>query len=631
MLYPDKWLTKRTVPGSGRRVVLVLLTLTALYLLVRPENSCAQVNGARSLFEQGLILYRNGNYEGAQQTLVTALERYPNSAHTSKMLLLLSALSEKNGDSAGAVRYAARLVRAYPASRYRDAAEFSLARHSYRRSEPLQALHHLLVIIDRGQNPALVETAKMAGTRILSQGLGEKGLETFMGDFGRAQSRNWLLFWLARQEYGHGRSREGDLWLQRLQMNAPEARLQRLVQDMKLKPAQDLLYPLRIGLILPLSGFESANGYDFLRGVALALQDQPGGIEILLKDSGSSIKQAIHAMQELLDNHVDLVIGELAGDRSAAIAALAAERQIPVLVPVASDNDIATLGARVFQMTSDLERRGAALAEYAYNTLGLRTFVSLAPADDYGQAMSDAFANAVDRLGGTIIAQQWYYPGTPDVTRQFTAIRASADHFSPRDSLAATAFLQGRNIRENLDFSYSRSLHPPVSQDKDEEDDDLTPVSSIDGFFMPVYAEDISIVAPQFSLSHIQAVPLGGDDWHNLDVLRAQKRYVDGAVFCAGSYADETSMEFIQFKNRFRLATTTSPGPLALSGYDLTRLIAAALRAGNRTGDEVTAWFSKNRAPEGIANRYWFNPEKRTNQKVAVLQYKNGVISRLQD
>lgn len=631
MLFSDKRLTKRTDSGSSRRVVVALVTLASVFLLARPESSLAQSSAARSLFEQGLILYRNGNHEGAQQTLITALERHPGSAQTSKILLLLSALSEKSGDSAGAARYAEKLVRAYPASRYRDAAEFALARHSYNRSEPLQALHHLLVIIDRGQTPALVETAKLTGTRILNQGVGEKGLETFLGDFGRAQSRNWLLFWLARQEYGLGRSREGDLWLQRLQMNAPEARLQRLVQDLKVKPAHDLLYPLRIGLILPLSGSESANGYDFLRGVALALQDQPGGIEILLKDSGSSLKQAIHAMQELLDSHIDLVIGELAGDRSAAIAALAAERQIPVLVPVSSDNDIASLGSQVFQMTSDLERRGAALAEYAYNTLGLRTFVSLAPADDYGQAMSDAFANAVDRLGGTIIAQQWYYPGTPDVTRQFTAIRESADHFSPRDSVAATAFLQGRNIRENLDFSYSRSLHPPAIQDKDEKNDDLTAISSIDGFFMPAYAEDISIIAPQFSLSHIQAVPIGGDDWHNLDVLRAQKRYVDGAVFCAGSYADETSMEYIQFKNRFRLATTTSPGSLALSGYDLTRLIAAALRAGNRTGAEVTGWFGKNRAPEGIANRYWFSPEKRTNQKVAVLQYKNGLISRLQD
>jgi branched-chain amino acid transport system substrate-binding protein len=620
----------KSIPFRGCIFTLFLLVLAAAPW--GPAPAAAQNGSAQALFEQSLILYRNGNYEGARQTLLNARDKYASTPHLSKIYLLLSAVSEKLGDDNQAGHYARKLIRQFPNSRYRDSAEFALARLSYQDSEPLEALVHLLTIIDRSQSPALVETAKLTGSHIVAQGVSEKGLDSYLSDFPRAASRNWLLFWLARQEYGLGRRSEGDLWLQRLQMNAPELRLQRLVQELKQKPQNDALYSLRIGLILPLSGFEAGNGYDFLRGVALALQDQPQAVELVLKDSGSNLKQGVQAMQALLESRVDLVIGELAGDRSAAMAALAVERNIPMLVPVSSDNGIAAMGPNLFQMASDIETRGAALADYAYNSLGLRTFVSLAPADEYGQALSDAFANAVDRLGGTIVAQQWYYPGTQDVSRQFAAIRESAANFSPRDSLTTPGFLDGttRLQRDAPDFSYTRPARRPAPPNKDKDDEDLSRVGSIDGFFMPAYAEDISIVAPQFSLANIQAIPLGGDDWLHADILQAQRRYLDGAVFCAGSYAEETSMEYIQFKNRFRMATSSTPGPLALAGYDVTRLIAMALKSGNRTAAQVTAWLSTLKEQNGIGNSYSFAVGKRVNQEVAILQFKNGVITRLQ-
>ena len=613
-------------PGlTSLRLLIFLLLLTAALWLTPP--AAAQSGSVRGLLDQSLILYRNGSWEQAGSLLMEALDKPASAPHLSRIYLMLSAVHDQLGDTEKSSYYARKLVRHFPESRYRDAAEFALARASYRDQEYVPALAHLLTIIDRNREPGLVETARMTGSRIVSQGLHESGLERYLGEFQRAGSRNWLLYWLARREYGLGHRSEGELWLQRLLMNGPEARLQRLAQELRTRPAAELVYALRIGVILPLSGYESANGMDFLRGVAMALQDQPQGVELVLKDSESSIQQGIRAMQELLDSHVDLVIGELAGDRSAAMAALASERRIPMLVPVSSDNGIAALGTGVYQMTSDLETRGAALARYAFNTLGLRTFVSLAPADDYGQAMSDAFANTIDKLGGTIIAQQWYFPGTQDVSRQFGAIRESASQFITPDAgaMAAEAVDSGQN--EKAEYRYTRPTRRPAATPEDEED--IPQLRSIDGFFMPAYAEDISIIAPQFSLAHIKAVPLGGDDWLHGSALKSQRRYLDGAVFCAGAFADETGMEYIQFKNRFRMTTGTTAGPLAIAGYDLTHLITTAIQAGNRNAAGVIDWLSRTQKRSGIANGYSFAPGVRVNRDVMILQYKEGNISRL--
>jgi len=613
--------------------VLQLLLFTLCLSLGLPAVAPAQNGSAKVLFDQGVAAYHSGSYETARGQLMSALEKSSSAPHLSKIYLLLSAIHDRLGDRNQSRYYAQKLVRQFPQSRYRDAAEYTLARSSYGAGETIQALFHLLTVIDHNPATALAENAKMAGSRIAAQGIHEPGLEGYLGEFQRAGSRNWLLYWLAREAYGEGRRSEGDDWLQRLQMNAPEARLQRLAQELRTRPAAETLYRLRIGIILPLSGFEADNGMEFLRGAALALQDQPQGIELVLKDSGSNMRQGISAMQELLDSHVDLIIGELAGDRSAAMAALAAQRDIPMLVPVASDNGIAALGPNVWQMSSDIETRGAALANYAYSVLGLRTFVALAPADDYGQAISDAFANTVDRLGGAIIAQQWYYPGTQDVSRQFTAIRESASQFTPRDSLSNSDFMAGSYQDQGAthDFKYTRPSRRNVPVTQDEEEQDIPLIGSIDGFFMPTYAEDISIVAPQFSLAHIQAVPLGGDDWVHGTSLQSQRRYLDGAIFCAGSHADETGTEYIQFKNRFRLATSTSAGALAISGYDVTHLITAAVTAGHRSAAEVTKWLGQTQKRNGIGTSFSFSRGTRVNQDVAILKYKNGAVTCLQN
>ncbi len=623
------------VPAARFGIALLLICLIAIgFQLVSPATAAAQNGTVKALFDQGLASYHSGAYEHARSLLLSALNKSSSAPHLSKIYLLLSAANDRLGDLPQSRYYAGKLVREFPQSRYRDAAEYALARASYSAGETVDALFHLLTIIDRNPATALSESAKMVGSRIAAEGIHDSGLESYLSLFQRAGSRNWLLYWLARQAYGQGRRNEGETWLNRLEMNNPEPRLQRLAQELRSRPPTESLYMLRVGIILPLSGFEADNGMEFLRGVALAFQDQPQGIELIVKDSGSSIRQGIRAMQALIDSHVDLILGELAGDRSAAMAALAAQRDIPMLVPVASDNGIAALGPNVWQLTSDIETRGAALANYAYSTLGLRTFVSLAPADEYGQALSDAFANTIDKLGGTIIAQQWYYPGTKDVSRQFTAIRESAGQFTPRDSLTAGDFLargyQGQ--QQTHDFKYARpSRRPAPAPAGDEEEQDIPLVTSIDGFFMPIYAEDIAIVAPQFSLAHIQAVALGGDDWLHGALLQSQRRYLDGAVFCAGSFADETSTEYIQFKNRFRMATATSAGPLAVSGYDAAHLVTAAVVAGNHSAGEILEWIGQAQHRSGIGTDFSFSRGTRVNQEVAILKYKNGVITRLHD
>ena len=98
-------------------------------------------------------------------------------------------------------------------------------------------------------------------------------------------------------------------------------------------------------------------------------------------------------------------------------------------------------------------------------------------------------------------------------------------------------------------------------------------VRSIDGFFLPIYEEDIPYIASQFALYNIKARLLGGDSWNAAELLRNQQRYVNGVVFFAGHFVDETELNYINFIRDFRIATSSSPGTMAIYGCNIIKLV----------------------------------------------------------
>jgi len=259
---------------------------------------------------------------------------------------------------------------------------------------------------------------------------------------------------------------------------------------------------------------------------------------------------AIKATRNLIQReHVRAIIGELESELSAGIGALASVDNVPLVAPTASENGVASVGEAIYQLNSDLERKGAALAEYAFRQLGLRTFATLAPADGYGQQLTASFTSRIDELGGRIIAQSWYYGDAQDLSRQFKMIREAAFHYDSTD--------------------VEKMIEEAEKEGEDLEEKDI-PVLSIDAVFFPVYSEHIPYVAPQFALSNIQAQILGGEYWDDADLLRRAQiaPYVDGAIFVSDYFPQEDDPEFRNFRTQFRLKMKRTPERWEIFGYD---------------------------------------------------------------
>jgi ABC-type branched-subunit amino acid transport system substrate-binding protein len=99
---------------------------------------------------------------------------------------------------------------------------------------------------------------------------------------------------------------------------------------------------------------------------------------------------------------------------------------LPVFSPTASESGIAGLSDFMFQLSPDVDIIASKLALYAMNQMKMDTFAILAPLDDKGMGLAEAFKKTVEESGGHILIEEYYYPESDSYKEQFMRIRRKA-------------------------------------------------------------------------------------------------------------------------------------------------------------------------------------------------------------
>lgn len=628
-------MAKQPVSHSSGFIVSLLLFnfFLSLVSFAAVPTANAQSENMEKLFDEGLILYRNKQFDLAKlKFMATVAEPRLNLRITASYLILAKTL-ERLGDFSAASSYANTLLREYPQSRYVGDAFYVIGSVKYQQGLPLAALDNFLYVMERSQSKELLTLSEQLANRLVEQGIGLQKIEDFKENHPSPTVKSWLTLWEARYYYVSGKRAAGDELLRNFLATNPESRFARAARQLQQTPSEELSVPVRVGVLLPLSGFFATEAKELLRGLAFALKERSASatkIELVVRDSKGSMVEAIRSMNSLMQEDITIAIGELEGSKSAAVASIAAQAGVPIIVPVATDNGLTAIGNEVFQANNDLETRGETLAQYAVDHLHMRTFATLAPSDEYGHAITDAFANTVDRLGGSIISQQWYYPGTQVFKRHFIAIRTAAFRNVFRDSLLAQNVTGEPSLMDTLSSAFNRRILSRTESREGMAEMTNLPVTSIDGFFFPAYEEDLAYIVPQFAFYNIHARPLGGEYWLNEEQLRNQRKYVNGAVFVAGNYTSELDAKYRDFRNRFRQVTATSPTAMSLYGYNLMQLLIQDIEAGNINASDIAAYLEKVDNFPGIGGNISFAGNSRVNKSVNLLQFQDGNIFKLE-
>lgn len=628
--------TKRTLaPGKSPASVLVLL-LTLVLFSVASGTAQGAPEPAADILQQGLYYYRIGELDQALALLLDFMAEQPDSTQEPEAALILSRIYYQRGGYEETLHYLQLIPAALRGSESRllegsaltrlgrseegiallsALDETSLSRHQQGQrlaalaeghldqQNWLQALYfihtYLPLSVDQKQADKLIE---QAGT-VVSEQLSAAQLAEAAFMFSRSPVGQVAGLQLALRSW-----QAGDMVTARRQVEA-------VLQQPNAFPGREEAVRLRdrlagapiksqvLGVILPLSGRYAAFGKAVRRGMELALE-QLGNTEypmqLLFKDSAGDPDQSARAVSELANAEQALaVLGPLTGAAAEAAAERAQLERLPLLT-LSQRNGLAETGPYVFRTSLTSAMQARALARFAIDERGLRTFAVLAPDSRLGQEMNRHFVAEVERLGGSIVASRSYAAEATDFRRQILLLKGE-DPDAPEPP---------------------KPLEPPA------ETEEEVPELPFEALFIPDYAERIGLIAPQLAYYGVRDVALLGiNGWNDPELLRLAGGYVEGAVFTDGFYR-YSPYPFVQaFVNSYFERFGAEPTILEAQGYDAAGILLAQLSRGEQlTRDDLRNALSRLQNYPGVAGATSFDAQGDAQKVLFLLQVQNGNI-----
>ena len=199
---------------------------------------------------------------------------------------------------------------------------------------------------------------------------------------------------------------------------------------------------LRVGVILPKSGYLSFIGQSCQKGADLApgvLKEMLGvDVELMNADFESNVDTARTRAERLIQEGAHVLVGPFDSGAAAAIAQVAEQRGVPFVINIAAAPQITEQGYkfvfRNFQTAGDIVRNGLALIGdlfQATNTVP-RSAVFMHVNDTFGQAMAKgigAFMPRMTQLPFKIVDTISYDPAAKDLTVEVSKAKASNADF----------------------------------------------------------------------------------------------------------------------------------------------------------------------------------------------------------
>lgn len=566
--------------------------------------------GEESLWLTAVDKYDKGRYQAAaidfQGIIQSRHSRYESAAR-----LMLARCYSARKDFDAAETEVKKLLRKFPFGRYVTHGHYLLAEIDFERKNYTECAQRLLVI---------AQTAQDNDLKLLAR---EKLTGIFETHLDRTQRENVL-------------GMVSD---------------KRIVSELKMildgyKP------PVKVGIILDLSGRSADVGRDVLAGLKAAEEASREKVshylELVIGDTGGRVSQAVRAAKALIHQEdVVVLMGGLDGACAAAIAGVASENKVPLIVLGPQDDDLTELGDNIYQLMPDAKLEGSVTAYIAVNDLEAQRASILAPASEGGRLRVEGFKWMFEDLGGYVDSVQWYYRGATNYKRQLDALVQIGAY-----RLGEEYELTEEEILELIAWDEEKEEEEEIDQEEDEfilfslEDEEVieeltvldslfqvyvSPINYFDVLYLPIEGEEIAYLAPQIAASGFHGYMIG--DVNCLDHIKLESdwRYINGMIFPANFRSPSALTRKPDISDWFPQKQTESPLNFRhLLGWDAFNFFATALEGAGRINSlRVDERLKKLRQFEAERLVMIFPEDKRKNLSLYILNFEDGWFHQL--
>ncbi|HUU56376.1 MAG TPA: penicillin-binding protein activator [bacterium] len=536
-----------TLTEVGNHVERILGISLAALLVV----AASAVAGPAEDFERAERYYESKDYLSALRLYRDALERYPGGPFAAASGLRVGMCNFALGEYAAAALAFGKFEEGFSASPYLDDATFLAAQAYFRMGEYHRSLERLLAVVSFGKDCRYYKRAVRGIGNLADEGLTAPQLRKRLEDYRRSPEAAEVLFKLAEHEIKRGDYERAVVLLDVVAEQYADrdegreaAKLLAEVRD-KLGRA-----PLVVGVLLPLSGDCEVYGKEMQAAVEMAVAennrarpDEP--VTLVFEDTCGTEDGAVEATRRLIyTSRAIALIGPALTANMRAVAELCHTNQVPALGPSSTDGTVCRLNGYIFTNGLTHEVETANMADFAVNQLRLKRFAVFHPANPYGADLRDAFTEAVARAGGEVAGSV-----------EYPLIDMSLEP----------------DKREINYFSYTKQLK----------------WLRADAVYLPGHYDEIVRILPQLTFSDISAYILGANGWNENRVISMGGKYVEGAYFTAGLYADSPDPKVRAFVANYRRRTAEFPNYLAAAAYDAANIICSVLYPPARDGAEI--------------------------------------------
>ena len=225
--------------------------------------------------------------------------------------------------------------------------------------------------------------------------------------------------------------------------------------------------PIKIAVLLTLSGPDEPYGKDALRGVEMAIADKKElaghPIQLVQVDDHCSAEGGEAGAQQLAaDPTIVGVIGAACSSASVPAAKLLSDANMVMISPASTAPSLTQAGQHApgfFRTIYNDRAQGKAVAEFVFKVLGLRTMSTLHDGTPYSMELQAAACENFEKLGGTCLGRI-QLGGSADVNAKvlwLSKLRTEAVYFPvyTEDGLAILNAIKRQGITSALVSSES--------------------------------------------------------------------------------------------------------------------------------------------------------------------------------
>jgi len=344
---------------------------------------------------------------------------------------------------------------------------------------------------------------------------------------------------------------------------------------------------VNLGGIEPMTGGSATFGISGKNGVDMAVAEfntaggaTIGGVKTTINyinedDTGSPEVGASAAQKLINQDKVIGIIGPVLSKVSLAVAPIAQAAGVPMISPTSTNLGVTLVGDYIFRACFIDSFQGTVMANYAYNTLKVKTAAVLYDnGNDFNKGLAEVFKAVFEKDGGKVVSYEAFTDEdkTVDFKTQLTKIKAAKPEF----------------------------------------------------LFLPNYYGASALILKQAREMGLN-VPAGGcDGWDSTELVKIGGAAVEGGVFPSHFSKDDPSPKVQAFVTAFTAKYGAAPDSFAALAYDATGLFLDAFKtAGSIKGSDIRDAM-KNTTFSGVSGDYKFDENRNPIKAAVLLQIKDG-------